>query len=57
MTVNLNQYLRTVRDFNNRKNSVEENTWPIPTKKYFDNSPNPNNNDPNCSYSKKCNLP
>ena len=29
----------------------------IPTNKYFGNSPNPNNDNANCTYSKICNLP
>ena len=56
MAVNLNQYQRTVRVFNNRKIPLKKTHGPSLEKKYFDNSPDPNSDNPNCTYSKICNL-
>ena len=56
MAVNLNQYQRTVGVFNNRKIPLKKTHGPSLEKKYFDNSPDPNSDNPNCTYSKICNL-
>ena len=56
MTVNLNQYRRTVGAFNNRKIPLKKPHGPFLQKKQFENSSNPNNDIPTCTYSKICNL-
>ena len=54
--LNLNQYRWTVGVFNNRKLSLKENVWSILMKKDFENSSTWNSDNPNCTFSKICNL-
>ena len=54
---NLNQYRRTVRVVNNRKIPLKKTHGPSLQKKHFKNSPNPNSDNPNSTYSKISNRP